>query len=594
MAAGTAFGFLGARAIQLEQTEAGRSATDRAEAAVGLAAALLPQVAAKLPRSGEDIVRDGGPGFALSHGPTMNDNRVLLAEQAEYLERTKDLPGAERTWIAVAEFGPKSPLDVDGMHALTRAAAVAALQARYGQARTMLQTVLGAPLQPGDEAARALAERQAFRLAMATSNDRAEALLRLISAAGDGRILRFDGAPDRGDLLIAADREVDADPRPLDPMARSALKAAAARADRGHRLLNSLRRASTSIADGYVGLLSPFRGELRVFPLHALSRALSARVGQTVRVREAASVPHPFERRARSASPYEGLEIRAFPDLGSGTQSPSFAWIALASGLLLFTGGGAFALVALLRAERAARMQSDFVAAVSHEMKTPIAGVQAMAEMLAEGRVSEPGKAVDYAERIRAEMGRLGATVRDVLDVARIERDPTALVRPLPLDPGPVVLDAVAVARPALERRGFTVRTNVLPSPTPLPIDADALAHVLHNLLDNAAKFSIDRKEIDVFGAPLADGGAKVAVGSPAYRIEVCDRGPGIPPESRPRVFERFFRGEDARHRAIPGIGLGLHVAREIVQAHGGTIQALERLEGGARMVIELPAGGMT
>jgi signal transduction histidine kinase len=210
-------------------------------------------------------------------------------------------------------------------------------------------------------------------------------------------------------------------------------------------------------------------------------------------------------------------------------------------------------------------------------MKTPIASVQAMAEMLADGRVSGPTKPREYAERIQAEMARLGATVRDVLDAARIERDAGVVVRPRPVDPAATVRDAVEAARPGLERRGVRLDLEETPSPRPLPLDPDAVAHVVHNLLDNAAKFGGPEKAIEVRAGPVEGG----------YRVEVLDRGPGVPVAERERVFERFTRGEDAKARAVPGVGLGLYVAKEIVEAHGGAIRVEDRDGGGARFVVE-------
>ena len=255
---------------------------------------------------------------------------------------------------------------------------------------------------------------------------------------------------------------------------------------------------------------------------------------------------------------------------------------AVGAALGVYLAGAALALLSLRRSARAARMQADFVASVSHEMKTPIASVQAMAEMLADGRVADPAKAHDYAARIQAEMTRLGATVRDVLDVSRIERDAGAVVNPRPIDPAAAVAEAVEAARPGLERRGFRVDLAATSSSVPVPLDPDAFAHVVHNLLDNAAKFAGADRRIEVEAAPVEGG----------YVVQVLDRGPGVPAAERERVFERFSRGEEARVRAVPGVGLGLYVAREIVRAHGGTIRVESREGGGARFVVEIPEGG--
>jgi signal transduction histidine kinase len=226
-------------------------------------------------------------------------------------------------------------------------------------------------------------------------------------------------------------------------------------------------------------------------------------------------------------------------------------------------------------------MQTDFVAAVSHEMKTPIASVQAMAERRADGAVASPAKALDYAERIHAEMLRLGASVRNVLDASRIERvGGRAVVRPAPGEPSAVVADVAEALRPVLERRGYSFDVETSPAARPVRVDADALRSVLTNLLDNAAKFSPDRREVTLRAGPRAGGG---------FRIEVLDRGPGVPAGDRAKVFDRFWRGADAKRAAVPGLGLGLHVARELVLAHGGSLTVLDREGGGAAFVVDLP-----
>ena len=241
--------------------------------------------------------------------------------------------------------------------------------------------------------------------------------------------------------------------------------------------------------------------------------------------------------------PFEGLWLWLRPRPEGEASASAARTVGAAWGIYLL--GAGLAVAALRRSARAARMQADFVAAVSHEMRTPIASVQAMAEMLAEGRVPAPERAQAYAERIRAEMARLGATVRDVLDAARIERDTGPLVAPRPLEPSAVVTEVVEGARPGLIRRGFQVTLEATPARGPFPLDPEALAHVLNNLLDNASKYSGSSREVAVRARPVEQG----------YRIEVLDRGPGVPPEERARIFERFVRGESARRDALPGVG---------------------------------------
>lgn len=275
-------------------------------------------------------------------------------------------------------------------------------------------------------------------------------------------------------------------------------------------------------------------------------------------------------------APLEALDLQVRPvDPHSGAG----AAIGLALGLVVYALGCGLALVAIRRSQRAAAMQSDFVAAVSHELKTPIASVRAMAEFLADGSAGDTEKVCDYARRIEGEMGRLGATVRNVLDVARIERQGRLPVVIRADDPAAVVKRTCEAFQPTLEARGFEVRVDVRPAPHAVLLDRDALQSVLMNLIDNAAKFSKEVKSIEIEAGPV-DGG---------YRIVVRDRGRGLPAGGGDRLFGRFVRDDAVKRDAVPGVGLGLYVVKEIVAAHGGRVRANRRDGGGSVFEVTIP-----
>jgi signal transduction histidine kinase len=413
----------------------------------------------------------------------------------------------------------------------------------------------------------------------------AEEDLRLLAPDQDGYVgdlaLARPGRLGMEDL--AASLAVEVERLPAAPRAARDRVARALGAYREHqRDLLRLGDRSAVAKDGVVVVRDTDR--VRAIPVEGVLRgrgdlAAAGAPGDLGATTDPAAVPADAIA-LRADPPLEGLLLWMRPSAEAGAASEA-AW-AVGAALGVYLVGAGLALLAVRRSARAARMQADFVASVSHEMKTPIASVQAMAEMLADGRVADPAKARDYAARIQGEMARLGATVRDVLDAARIERDAGLTVRPRPTDARAAVEAAVEAARPGLERRGVTLDVATTPSPEPLPLDPDAFAHVVHNLLDNAAKFAGATKAIAVRAGPAPGG----------YRVEVLDRGPGVPVAERERVFERFARGEEARVRAVPGVGLGLYVAREIVRAHGGTIRVEDREGGGARFVVEIPEGG--
>ena len=272
------------------------------------------------------------------------------------------------------------------------------------------------------------------------------------------------------------------------------------------------------------------------------------------------------------------LQIRPEPEGGPG----ALVLLGMALGFSIYVLGAVFAVATLRRSRATARMQRDFVAAVSHELKTPIASVRAMAELLGDGVADDPERTRRYADRIEHEMQRLGATVRNVLDVSRIEEGGSLPVSLQPGDPATVVERVAESFAPLLRRRGFAFTWRAEPAARALPIDRDALGGVLVNLLDNAAKYSTgERKAIDLVGEPTDDG----------YRIQVSDRGMGIAPQDAKVLFERFHRAANATEAALPGVGLGLHVVREVVRAHGGRVTAAPRDGGGSVFTVELGEG---
>jgi len=258
----------------------------------------------------------------------------------------------------------------------------------------------------------------------------------------------------------------------------------------------------------------------------------------------------------------------------------STSWWVLGLAVLAYLVGAGFLLWATVRRRRAARLQSDFVAAVSHEMKTPIASVRAMAEFLKD----EPGltpRARTYATNMMREMERLGGSVRDVLDVAQIERAGRLHLDPQPDDPARVLQRLVEHLEPVIEARGrvLVARLQPLQGGAQVLVDAEGLRSAVRNLIDNAAKFAPPGSIVELEGHADAGG----------YRIEVLDRGPGIDPGQARRLFKRFVRGQAAKDGAVAGVGLGLHIVQEIVLGHGGEVRAERREGGGARFVVDLP-----
>ncbi len=253
------------------------------------------------------------------------------------------------------------------------------------------------------------------------------------------------------------------------------------------------------------------------------------------------------------------------------------AWL-LAGGIALLVLL-ALALARAVRRElRAARQQANFVAAVSHELKAPLASIRLLGELLERGGVEEE-KAREFAGRIVGESTRLARTVGAVLDLARIERG-LGPVRRERLDLAASLEPAFDGFRLAADGDGFALALQVAPALPAVIGDPDALSGAVWNLLDNARKHADSPHTIEV---ELGSAGGGVF-------LAVRDRGRGVPPEARASIFEPFARAGDELTRDRPGVGLGLALARRVAEGHGGSLRYAPRAGGGSVFRLELPA----
>jgi signal transduction histidine kinase len=218
----------------------------------------------------------------------------------------------------------------------------------------------------------------------------------------------------------------------------------------------------------------------------------------------------------------------------------------------------------------------ELVAWVSHDLRTPIAGIRAMVEALDDGVVSEPAEVVRYHGQLVNEADRLARLVDDLFELSRIEADALQLqLRPVSLDE--LVSDAVGAAAAVADAKGIHLagRGN---GPLAVRASAPELTRVVHNLLDNAIRHTPAGGTVEVSMRALADGHAEVAV---------SDGCGGISETDLDRVFDLAYRGDAARTPA-GGAGLGLAIARGLVEAHHGAI-AVDNQDAGCRFTIRLP-----
>jgi signal transduction histidine kinase len=228
---------------------------------------------------------------------------------------------------------------------------------------------------------------------------------------------------------------------------------------------------------------------------------------------------------------------------------------------------------------RLERLRDAFVAAVSHELRTPLTSVSGFLELLGDDEDELGLAGRTYLNAARRGTSRLQRIVEDLLLVGQIEAELLEL-RTEPVDLAELAAAAVEVVRPAAEEKHIAITLDTQGS-LPLVADSARLAQVLDNLLTNAVKFT-------------PAGGAivlSVSGGDGHRRIEVTDNGIGVPHEELGQLFSRFYRASSATRRAIPGTGLGLVIARAIVEGHGGTISLDSREGEGTSVTVTLPLG---
>lgn len=268
---------------------------------------------------------------------------------------------------------------------------------------------------------------------------------------------------------------------------------------------------------------------------------------------------------------------------------PSEAMAAAASQLgtqtlLIASMAGAAALVALLLTVRAVRtsaelaaLKSEFVSAVTHELKTPLSLIKLVGETLERGRYTSPDTIRDYAAILAQEERRLSHLIENLLTYSRLS-DLRQIYAREAIDIPDLIEDALHPFRLRLKQLGFMLHVEIDPRLPRVEADRAAMLQAVANIVDNAIKYSPDeprRLDID----------ARAGAGEVTLRF--TDTGMGIPAEELPRVLDKFYRGREARES---GSGLGLAIVRRIVQQHGGRVSMASEVGRGTTIVLTLPA----
>ena len=270
---------------------------------------------------------------------------------------------------------------------------------------------------------------------------------------------------------------------------------------------------------------------------------------------------------------FQGTSVEA---LGRSWVHRSFLTLGVLS--LLLCGGLVLTYRSVSKEVALAKLKSDFVSNVSHELRTPLSLIRLYAETLELGRVKGQAKVEEYYRTIRQESERLTALINNILDFSRIEAGRKEYEF-RQTDLAELVSSTLDTYRGQIDEHGFTLEQRIDANIPPVHVDREAIARTLVNLVNNALKYSDREKFI----------GVKLYRADRMLKLEVADRGIGIPRNEQSKIFEKFYRAGDPLVHNTKGSGLGLSLVRHIAHAHGGEV-AVESTPGkGSTFTLTLP-----
>jgi signal transduction histidine kinase len=339
----------------------------------------------------------------------------------------------------------------------------------------------------------------------------------------------------------------------------------------GGTLIFSRPRAAPDRLEGLVVDSERLVQELkkRVLEARGLGEVAELRsIGQADRSGSSAA-PHetPYVFSHRFGAPFASLQasLRLSPLAEPDDRNLSISLVLLLGGSVVL---GLYALYRMTKTQiEFAERRNDFVSAVSHELKTPLTAIRMYAEMLEGELVPDEARKREYYRTITAESERLSRLINNVLELARIEKRPAQLQLFLG-DIAPVVVQALEVLRPHVEREGFTLELEIADPLPSVRFEPDALRQILFNLVDNALKYSREASERRISVRLEPQHPDRVL-------LFVRDRGPGVQQEHLRAIFQPFFRAERELTRKTQGTGIGLSLVQGLVQRMGGGVQCV-------------------
>lgn len=284
----------------------------------------------------------------------------------------------------------------------------------------------------------------------------------------------------------------------------------------------------------------------------------------------------PYEERREIWKLHTGYGAQTIPEIVSANTRPQMALMIV---LALVMGCGVFFVAgAAAREVRVAELKTNFVASVSHDLKTPLALIQLFAETLELGRVRKPERAVEYYRIINGEAKKLTRLIENILDFSKME----AGLRPYrmaPADVGDLTTEVLGRMENQFSQGQFKIATRVEPALPRVLADGDAVEQAVENLLNNAMKYSGDAREIEV----------DVRRRDEHVVVSVADRGLGIPRREQKKIFRKFYRIESELGGGPQGCGLGLAIVDHTMRGHGGFVRVESEPDHGSTFTLHFP-----
>ncbi len=246
--------------------------------------------------------------------------------------------------------------------------------------------------------------------------------------------------------------------------------------------------------------------------------------------------------------------------------------------LVLLTFGTVLVIRTITHEMEVLKIKSDFVSSVSHEFKTPITSIKVLIERLQKGKVKSSNKKKEYYSIISEDADKLNSMVRNILDFSKVEEGRKEFIFQ-ESDVVQLVKDEIENFKKVKIYAGIKIDLQIFPDIPSIYVDRESFSLALDNLLENAFKFSPERKEISV----------EVKRDAENVRVDVKDKGMGIPQGEMDKIFDKFYQGKNTAQQSIRGTGLGLALVKHTVEAHGGKVLAESKVGGGCTFSLVFP-----